>query len=312
MPPKYSFQIKLKGQWTDYYAEENAILTRAYLSGNKKVNYTLRGNSYEYDFSQMKQKNISTGKERSIRPPYGMKPPQKPIVKPGPTMMAIVPPGARPGDRIMVPHPTTPGVSLQVTVPPGAHPGATLMVPVPPVQAPANPFPPASPYGAVPPPMPPQHTGQVVVPQQAPHHTGQVVVPQQQAPQQPPVIPQQQYQQPPVVPQQPSPSAPPQQQKQGGGYGTAAAVGGAAVGVGAVGAAGYYAHQQGHMQPAQQQVQTAAGNAQGGAMNTAQTTDGGDVQPIVDDAAVMPDDIGDELQAFGGDNGSFMMNFIDN
>merc|ERR1719171_3462660 len=80
----------------------------------------------------MKQFNTDTGKTREIRPPYKMKPPGKPIVPPGPTMVVTVPPGGA-GQTIQVPHPKDKSQFIAVQVPPGARPGQTMLVPVPPL-----------------------------------------------------------------------------------------------------------------------------------------------------------------------------------
>lgn len=133
---KYKFQVQLAGKWENYSDEENGILCRAYMSGSKKAQYHLRGNSYQYEFTTMEQVNQDSGKRRRIRPPPNLKPPQAPLVPPGPTMMVVVPAHARPGDMMEVPHPQNKSVKLQVLVPPGARAGATLLVPVPPAPAP--------------------------------------------------------------------------------------------------------------------------------------------------------------------------------
>merc|ERR1719265_3087028 len=80
----------------------------------------------------MKQTNLSSGMERDIRPPYKMKPPGKPIVPAGPTMVVTVPPGGA-GQTIQVPHPKDKSQFIAVQVPPGARPGQTMLVPVPPL-----------------------------------------------------------------------------------------------------------------------------------------------------------------------------------
>lgn len=134
MPPKkqYHFQVMLGGNWKDYEKEEDNILKRAFMTGHKKAKYSLRGNNYEYDFNRMKQKNVESGKERDIRAPYGMKPPGKPIVPSGPTMVVKVPPGG-PGTVIQVPHPKNKSMSIAVEVPKTARVGAAMIVPVPPL-----------------------------------------------------------------------------------------------------------------------------------------------------------------------------------
>merc|ERR1719453_758445 len=78
----------------------------------------------------MKQIAVESGKERDIRAPYKMKPPKKPIVPAGPTMVVKVPPGG-PGSIIQVPHPKDKSQNIAVTVPRGAKVGAAMIVPVP-------------------------------------------------------------------------------------------------------------------------------------------------------------------------------------
>jgi len=125
------FQIQLSGQWKDYSSEENAILCRAFMSGSKQAKYQHRGQNYQYDFSDMQQINLASGKRRKIRAPPNLKPPSAPLVPPGPTMMVTVPPGATAGAMLEVPHPMNKTVRLQVAVPAGAQAGSTLLVPVP-------------------------------------------------------------------------------------------------------------------------------------------------------------------------------------
>jgi len=124
------FQIKLGGAWENYGPEEDAVLKRAFLVGYPTAKFTLRGQSYEYSFKTMTQKNIETGKEREIRPPYGMRAPSKPLIPPGSTIIVTVPAGAA-GQNITVNDPNNPGQTIQVAVPPGARPGSKMAVPVP-------------------------------------------------------------------------------------------------------------------------------------------------------------------------------------
>merc|ERR1719333_1160208 len=63
------WQIKLEGHWQDYDEQEDRILKRALLVGQKNVRFQLRGQRYEYNFETMRQKNLNTKKERSIRAP---------------------------------------------------------------------------------------------------------------------------------------------------------------------------------------------------------------------------------------------------
>mmetsp|Transcript_21513 Transcript_21513/g.54195 ORF Transcript_21513/g.54195 Transcript_21513/m.54195 type:complete len:212 (-) Transcript_21513:846-1481(-) len=129
----FKFQVKLSGHWNNYSDEENAFLTRAYMSGLKGCKYLLRGNHYEYNFNTMEQVNLQSGKRRQIRAPPNLRPPAQPVVKPGPTVCVVVPPNAKGGDVLHVPHPQNKSVMMQVNVPMGAAPGATLLVPVPPL-----------------------------------------------------------------------------------------------------------------------------------------------------------------------------------
>merc|ERR1719359_621804 len=82
----------------------------------------------------MVQINPESGKERQIRAPHKMKPPSKPIVPSGPTMVVKVPPGG-PGTQIAVPHPQNKSVTFAVDVPKTARVGAAMIVPVPPLPA---------------------------------------------------------------------------------------------------------------------------------------------------------------------------------
>lgn len=145
------FQVFLGGHWKDYDKDEDNCLKRAYMTGSKKAKYQFRGGqTYEYDFHKMKQKNVESGKERDIRPPYdwkkkGIKPPSKPVAT-GPTMVVKVPPGG-PGTVIQVPHPKDKSMNIAVEVPSTARVGAAMIVPVPPLPstyAPGEPV--AAPY----------------------------------------------------------------------------------------------------------------------------------------------------------------------
>lgn len=142
----------LGGHWKDYEKEEDNVLKRAYMTGHNKAKYSIRGGqAYEYDFGRMKQKNVESGKERDIRAPYGMKPPGKPIVPSGPTMVVKVPPGG-PGTVIQVPHPKNKSLNIAVEVPKTARVGAAMIVPVPPIPEGGGGA--YTPGGAVPTPMP--------------------------------------------------------------------------------------------------------------------------------------------------------------
>merc|ERR1711939_612934 len=49
------WQIKLEGHWQDYDEQEDRILKRAWLVGQKNVRFQLRGQRYEYNFEKMRQ-----------------------------------------------------------------------------------------------------------------------------------------------------------------------------------------------------------------------------------------------------------------
>jgi len=126
------FQVMLSGKWTDYAADEDKILKRAYLAGFPNAKYKLRGQAYEVTFvdGAAKQKNTTTGKSRDIRPPFKWKAPEKPITKAGPTFCISVPPGS-PGTTIQVPHPKIKGAFIAVNVPASAKVGQAMLVPIP-------------------------------------------------------------------------------------------------------------------------------------------------------------------------------------
>jgi len=124
------FQVKLGGEWTDYNMEEDKILKRACMAGFPTAKFCLRGQSYMYDFGKMKQVNIDSGKERSIRQPRRWKAPSKPLVPAGPTTVITVPAGS-PGTTIQVPHPRAKGSFISVHVPASAKAGQAMLVPVP-------------------------------------------------------------------------------------------------------------------------------------------------------------------------------------
>jgi len=129
--PKFKFQVKLSGEWTDYRPDEDAVLKRAYMVGQPNVRFSLRKHHYEYDFKNMTQKNMSTHKVREIRPPYGVQPPSSPLLAPGPMTVISVPPDLPAGSTITINDPNNPGQQVQVAVPPGAQPGAKIAVPLP-------------------------------------------------------------------------------------------------------------------------------------------------------------------------------------
>ena len=134
------FQVRLSGDWTNYSAEEDKILKRAYLAGFPNARYTLRGQQYETCFKNMKQKNTKSNKEREIRPPFKWKAPAAPITKQGPTFCITVPPGS-PGTTIQVPNPKDKKTYIAVNVPATAKVGQAMLVPIPdgpPAELPAS------------------------------------------------------------------------------------------------------------------------------------------------------------------------------
>jgi len=124
------WQIKLEGHWQDYDEQEDRILKRAWLVGQKNVRFQLRGQRYEYNFEKMRQKNLNTKKERSIRPPPGPRPPKHALLPTGPMTVVTVADGQQ-GGVMTVPDPNNPGQTINVHVPPGATPGSKMAVPLP-------------------------------------------------------------------------------------------------------------------------------------------------------------------------------------
>lgn len=124
------WQIKLEGHWQDYDEQEDRILKRAWLVGQKNVRFQLRGQRYEYDFGKMHQKNLSTKKERSIRPPPGPRPPKHALLPTGPMTVVTVADGQQ-GGVMAVPDPNNPGHTINVHVPARAKPGSKMAVPLP-------------------------------------------------------------------------------------------------------------------------------------------------------------------------------------
>lgn len=124
------WQIKLEGQWHDYDDHEDRILKRAWLVGQKNVRFHLRGQRYEYSFESMRQKNLNTQKERSIRPPPGLRPPKHALLPTGPMTVVTVADGQQ-GKVVHVNDPNNPGKTINVHVPPGAKAGAKMAVPLP-------------------------------------------------------------------------------------------------------------------------------------------------------------------------------------
>jgi len=129
-PGQQQFQIKLAGEWKNYEKQEGAILKKAYLVGQPNCKFHFRGQSYEYSFTKMKQKNLGTHKEREIRPPRGFKAPKVALLPKGPMTVLTVRPG-QPGTTIELPDPNNKGKTIQVNVPSGAKPGQKMAVPLP-------------------------------------------------------------------------------------------------------------------------------------------------------------------------------------
>merc|ERR1711959_429167 len=90
----------------------------------------LRGQRYEYNFEKMRQKNLNTKKERSIRAPPGLRPPKHALLPTGPMTVVTVADGQQ-GEVMTVPDPNNPGQTINVHVPPGATPGSKMAVPLP-------------------------------------------------------------------------------------------------------------------------------------------------------------------------------------
>merc|ERR1740121_929345 len=112
------FQIKLSGDFKDYEPEEDAVLKKAYLVGQKNCRFQLRGQSYEYSFVNMRQTNLGTKKVREIRPPRNMPQPASPLLPAGPMVVITVKKGQA-------------GKEIEMNVPPGAKAGQKMAVPVP-------------------------------------------------------------------------------------------------------------------------------------------------------------------------------------
>jgi hypothetical protein len=125
------FQVELSGRWQDYSREEDALLKKAWMVGNPKVQYNFRDQYYCYDFSKMEQINHLTGKGRPIREPYGFpKRPQTSLLPTGP-MVVITIKRDQIGQCIQVPDPNNPGQQVPVYVPKDAKPGSKMAVPMP-------------------------------------------------------------------------------------------------------------------------------------------------------------------------------------
>merc|ERR1711879_845852 len=120
----------LAGKFQDYEDQEDLILKRAYMTGQRNAKFQVRGQSYEYNFVEMTQKNKDSEKERRIRPPLGPRPPKQPLLPRGPVIIITVGTG-QPGTTITVKDPNNPGQTVHVCVPHHAKPGQKMAVPVP-------------------------------------------------------------------------------------------------------------------------------------------------------------------------------------
>jgi len=127
---KKHFQVKLDQGWKDYEKDEDVMITRAFLVGQKHCRFNLRGIRYEVDFQMMTQINLDNGKARAIRPPPGMKAPKNPLLPAGPMMVITVRAG-QPGKVIKLEDPNNVGQQVEVAVPKNAKVGAKVAVPVP-------------------------------------------------------------------------------------------------------------------------------------------------------------------------------------
>eukprot|EP00929_Paragymnodinium_shiwhaense_P037986 TRINITY_DN20141_c0_g1_i3.p1 TRINITY_DN20141_c0_g1~~TRINITY_DN20141_c0_g1_i3.p1 ORF type:complete len:241 (+),score=25.04 TRINITY_DN20141_c0_g1_i3:69-791(+) len=110
-----SFQIKLCGVWSNYESLEDEVLKHIFKAGYPAAEAELRGQRYAYDFSRMVQRNVGTGRERRIRPPYGWKAaPMSPSSCKLSHMWAGLPKSS--AATIYVPHPLCSGEFIAVKV----------------------------------------------------------------------------------------------------------------------------------------------------------------------------------------------------
>jgi len=124
------FQVKLNDGWKDYDKDEDVMITRAFLVGQQHCRFTLHSARYEIDFKKMIQINLDTGKERTIRPPPGMKAPKNALLPAGPMIVLSVKAG-QPGTVIKVDDPNNAGQQVEVAVPKTAKVGSKLAIPLP-------------------------------------------------------------------------------------------------------------------------------------------------------------------------------------
>jgi len=89
------FQINIGGAWKDYAADEDKILKMLAAKGRNPARITLRGQKYEFDFEAFEQRNLESGKVRSIRLPRApaalAEPPA--IAAASPAQALVEPPG---------------------------------------------------------------------------------------------------------------------------------------------------------------------------------------------------------------------------
>lgn len=124
------FQVKNDSRWEDFEAHEDLLLKRAFLVGQKQVQYTFGEVSYLFDFEEMTQTNVATNGKRTIRAPSGLVPPKEALLPKCGLVIVTVPPGSA-GTTITVDSPNSPGRKIRVNVPKGAKPGNRMAVPVP-------------------------------------------------------------------------------------------------------------------------------------------------------------------------------------
>jgi hypothetical protein len=126
----FKFQINLSERWTNFGADEDRALKRAYLIGHESARCCIRGQCYVYNFREMTQMNLESGKTRQMRQPYGWRRPGRPLLPIGNAIVVTVRPG-QPGTVIEIANPSKQGEVMKVSVPARAKVGSKLAVPVP-------------------------------------------------------------------------------------------------------------------------------------------------------------------------------------
>lgn len=124
------FQFKAGGRWQDFDSNEDVMLKRAFLVGQKQVQYTFREVMYLFDFEEMTQTNTVSNSKRTIRAPTGLVPPKEPLLPKGGLVIVTVPPKSA-ATTILVDNPDSPGNKIRVNVPKGAKAGDKMAVPLP-------------------------------------------------------------------------------------------------------------------------------------------------------------------------------------